>query len=106
MPTPSLGQKWTEDLITDEGHDSEQIYEFDGEESAVVIPEKYAPGNLTSRFSISYWMKHGETEGHGKEHILCSSDSEGRFLSKGKTKSGHKFQLMLSQPHNILQRMS
>ncbi|XP_022090488.1 calsyntenin-1-like isoform X2 [Acanthaster planci] len=77
LPSPSLGQKWTEDLLTDEGHDSEQIYEFDGEESAVIIPEKYAPSNLTYRFSISYWMKHGETEGLNKEHILCSSDSEG-----------------------------
>ncbi len=77
LPTPSLGQKWTEDLLTDEGHDSEQIYEFDGEESAVVIPEKYAPGNLTSQFSIAFWMKHGETEGLNKEHILCNSDSEG-----------------------------
>ncbi|XP_038075570.1 calsyntenin-1-like isoform X2 [Patiria miniata] len=77
LPSPGMGQKWTEDLLTDEGHDSEQIYEFDGEESAVIIPEKYAPTNLTNRFSVSFWMKHGETEGLNKEHIMCSSDSEG-----------------------------
>ena len=94
LPTPSLGQKWTEDLLTDEGHDSEQIYEFDGEESAVVIPEKYAPGNLTSQFSIAFWMKHGETEGLNKEHILCNSDSEGESHVPFEKKTHHNTNLL------------
>ncbi|XP_072036656.1 calsyntenin-1-like [Amphiura filiformis] len=77
LPTPNVGEKWTEDLNTDQGHDSDQIYEFDGVESAVIIPKKFAPQNLTDRFSISFWMKHGVNHGGNKEHILCNSDQVG-----------------------------
>lgn len=79
LPTPNVGEKWTEDLNTDQGHDSDQIYEFDGVESAVIVPKKFAPQNLTDRFSMSFWMKHGLNRGGNKEHILCNSDKVGKF---------------------------
>nr|XP_006818111.1 PREDICTED: calsyntenin-1-like [Saccoglossus kowalevskii] len=77
LPTPGLGHAWTEDLSSDEGYESDQIYEFDGEMSAVLVPDNIVPANLTDHFTISTWMKHGPNYGEGKETILCSSDKSG-----------------------------
>ncbi|XP_071946223.1 calsyntenin-1-like isoform X2 [Antedon mediterranea] len=76
LPTPNVGEKWTEDLQTDDGHENTQVYKFDGEDSHVSIPDKFVPKNLTSTFSITTWMKHGPSK-DVKETILCYSDAEG-----------------------------
>ncbi|XP_033097836.1 calsyntenin-1-like isoform X2 [Anneissia japonica] len=76
LPTPNVGEKWTEDLQTDEGHENTQVYKFNGEDSQVSIPDKFLPSSLNTTFSISTWMKHAP-EKDIKETILCYSDAEG-----------------------------
>ncbi|XP_013773618.1 calsyntenin-1-like [Limulus polyphemus] len=79
LPTPELGATWTRNLPTDEGHESDQIYEFDGATSAVV-PETVLNHNLTDNFTVAFWMKHeafpepNHTSHHVKEHIICNAD--------------------------------
>lgn len=78
LPSPSTGAEWTRDLPTDDGRESDQIYEFDGATNAVVIPEATLSHNLSSKFTISFWMKHepplDQTNKHIKEHIICNAD--------------------------------
>jgi len=81
LPSPGVGSEWIRDLPTDEGRESDQIYEFDGSTNAVVVPSSILNHNLTNKFSISFWMKHeppaeslhGNNK-HLKEHIICNSD--------------------------------
>lgn len=78
LPTPGLpGSEWTKKLATDEGHESDQMFEFDGVSSAVAIPNDVLDHGLSSQFTISTWMKHKpipHQEKHVKEHIICSAD--------------------------------
>lgn len=94
LPTPGLGSEWTRDLPTDEGRESDQIYEFDGNTNAVVVPESTLNHNLSSKFTISFWMKHeppgnefgdsrsgsGSNAKHIKEHILCNADDHSKYI--------------------------
>ena len=73
-------------MPTDDGHDGDQIYGFDGRTNAVVVPEGHADHMLKKHFTISTWMKHTfpmNVESHhkngNKEHILCMSDGEGEL---------------------------
>lgn len=64
-------------MISDEGHESDQIFEFDGENSAVAIPNNVLNHELAATFTISSWMKHKNhlpVDKHRKEHILCLAD--------------------------------
>ncbi|UYV68765.1 CLSTN2 [Cordylochernes scorpioides] len=79
LPSPGVGAEWTHQLPTDDGRESDQIYEFDGATNAVVIPEATLPHNLTNTFTLAFWMKHepsdlNATAPHRKEHILCNAD--------------------------------
>lgn len=77
LPTPGLGSEWTKNLPSDDGHESDQIYEFDGRTNAVVIPASTLNHNLTNTFTISTWMKHAgnsEVHSHVKESIICAAD--------------------------------
>ncbi|XP_054164903.1 calsyntenin-1-like isoform X2 [Oppia nitens] len=78
LPSPSTGAEWTRDLPTDDGRESDQIYEFDGATNAVVIPEATLNHNLTNKFTVSFWMKHepplDQNNKHIKEHIICNAD--------------------------------
>ncbi|XP_063219029.1 calsyntenin-1 [Bacillus rossius redtenbacheri] len=77
LPSPGIGSEWTRSLPTDEGRESDQIFEFDGASSAVAIPPDVLDHNLASTFTIATWMKHKqnpEQDKHVKEHILCSAD--------------------------------
>ncbi|XP_044741341.1 calsyntenin-1 isoform X2 [Chrysoperla carnea] len=77
LPTPDTGSEWTKPLISDEGHESDQIFEFDGQNSAVAIPNNVLNHELASVFTISTWMKHKNhlpVDKHRKEHILCLAD--------------------------------
>lgn len=61
----------------DEGRESDQMYEFDGSNTAVAIPNDVLDHGLSSAFTISTWMKHKPVthqDKHVKEHILCSAD--------------------------------
>lgn len=85
LPSPGVGAEWTKPLISDEGHESDQMFEFDGASTAVSIPNAVLDHNLPPTFTIATWMRHGQHIGqdkHIKEHILCSADdhSEYRFL--------------------------
>ncbi|XP_046910255.2 calsyntenin 1 [Dermatophagoides farinae] len=78
LPSPTTGSEWIRDLPTDEGRESDQIYEFDGTNNAVIVPENVFDHNLTSKFTISFWMKHepplDQSNKHIKEHIICNAD--------------------------------
>ncbi len=82
LPSPSTGAEWTRELPTDDGRESDQIYEFDGATNAVVIPEATLNHNLTNKFTISFWMKHepplDQTNKHIKEHIICNADDHSK----------------------------
>ncbi|XP_067826454.1 calsyntenin-1 isoform X3 [Heptranchias perlo] len=75
LPSPSSITNWTVGLPTDNGHDSDQVFEFNGTQ-AVKIPEGVLTTNLKEPFTISVWMRHGPGSSvHGeKETVLCNSD--------------------------------
>ncbi|XP_078413928.1 calsyntenin-1 isoform X3 [Cetorhinus maximus] len=75
LPSPSSNTNWTVGLPTDNGHDSDQVFEFNGTQ-AVKIPEGVLTTNLKEPFTISVWMRHGPGSSiHGeKETIFCNSD--------------------------------
>ncbi|XP_076359160.1 calsyntenin-1-like [Tachypleus tridentatus] len=79
LPTPELGVSWTRNIPTDDGHESDQIYQFDGATS-VVVPETVLNHNLTNNFTVAFWMKHerypepNHASHHMKEHIICNAD--------------------------------
>ncbi|KAM4652050.1 calsyntenin-1 [Discoglossus pictus] len=72
LPTPSSTTNWTIGLPTDNGHDSDQVFEFNGTQ-AVKIPEGIVTADLKEPFVISVWMRHGPGS-QEKETILCNSD--------------------------------
>ncbi|KAH9409789.1 Calsyntenin-2 [Tyrophagus putrescentiae] len=78
LPSSNSGAEWIRDLPTDEGRESDQIYEFDGASNSVLVPEDVFDHNLTSKFSVSFWMKHepplDQSNKHIKEHIICNAD--------------------------------
>lgn len=77
LPAPGAGKDWTAGLHSDEGHEGDLIYEFEGDSSGAVIPESILNHNLSSTFTISTWLKHKShpnADKHTKEHILCNAD--------------------------------
>ncbi|XP_042128402.2 calsyntenin-1 isoform X1 [Peromyscus maniculatus bairdii] len=72
LPSPSGSLNWTVGLPTDNGHDSDQVFEFNGTQ-AVRIPDGVVSLGPKEPFTISVWMRHGPF-GRKKETILCSSD--------------------------------
>lgn len=72
LPSPSSAANWTIGLPTDNGHDSDQVFEFNGTQ-AVKIPDGVVTVNLKEPFMISVWMRHGPGTKE-KETILCNSD--------------------------------
>ncbi|XP_064028342.1 calsyntenin-1 isoform X3 [Pogoniulus pusillus] len=72
LPPPSSVANWTIGLPTDNGHDSDQVFEFNGTQ-AVKIPDGVVTVNLKEPFMISVWMRHGPGTKE-KETILCNSD--------------------------------
>uniref|UniRef100_A0A8C0IXT9 Cadherin domain-containing protein n=1 Tax=Chelonoidis abingdonii TaxID=106734 RepID=A0A8C0IXT9_CHEAB len=75
LPPPSSTANWTVGLPTDNGHDSDQVFEFNGTQ-AVKIPDGVITVNLKEPFMISVWMRHGPGTKE-KETILCNSDKTG-----------------------------
>lgn len=41
LPTPGVGAEWTKPLISDEGHESDQMFEFDGKNDKLWIIALY-----------------------------------------------------------------
>uniref|UniRef100_A0A672I7I6 Calsyntenin-1 n=1 Tax=Salarias fasciatus TaxID=181472 RepID=A0A672I7I6_SALFA len=72
LPAPSSSANWTVGLPTDNGHDSDQVFEFNGTQ-AIKVPDGTVSTNLKEPFTISVWMRHGPGA-HEKETILCNSD--------------------------------
>ncbi|XP_050787366.1 calsyntenin-1 isoform X4 [Gopherus flavomarginatus] len=72
LPPPSSTANWTVGLPTDNGHDSDQVFEFNGTQ-AVKIPDGVVTVSLKEPFMISVWMRHGPGTKE-KETILCNSD--------------------------------
>jgi len=88
LPSPSAStggaRSWTHELPTDDGHESDQIFAFDGRTTALEIPVMTMEPTLGDKFTISTWMKHEEGKDSdevvpkgAKEHIICHSDGEG-----------------------------
>ncbi|KAK0096763.1 hypothetical protein PV326_004451 [Microctonus aethiopoides] len=77
LPTPGPTATWTAALTRDEGKEADEVFEFDGINSAAVIPGNVLDHNLAQTFSIGVWIKHLPRRGqdpHAKEHILCAAD--------------------------------
>ncbi|KAJ8705400.1 hypothetical protein PYW07_011227 [Mythimna separata] len=77
LPSPGVGNEWAKSLKPDSGRDGEQMFEFDGETTAAVVPESILPHDLVGSFSISTWMRHApapDADKHRKEHVLCLAD--------------------------------
>jgi len=77
LPSPGLGAEWTKSLPTDEGHESDPMFEFDGSSTAVVVPDGLVGHNPGENFTIATWLKHAphpELDRHTKEHIICNAD--------------------------------
>ncbi|CAG6021321.1 unnamed protein product [Menidia menidia] len=72
LPAPSNSANWTLGLPTDNGHDSDQVFEFNGTQ-AIKVPDGMVSNSLKEPFTISVWMRHGPGA-HEKETILCKSD--------------------------------
>ncbi|XP_053704277.1 calsyntenin-1 isoform X4 [Synchiropus splendidus] len=72
LPAPSTSANWTVGLPTDNGHDSDQVFEFNGTQ-AIKVPDGMVSTSLKEPFTISVWMRHGPGA-HEKETILCNSD--------------------------------
>ncbi|KAM9829615.1 calsyntenin-1 isoform X4 [Syngnathus typhle] len=72
LPAPSSSTNWTVGLPTDNGHDSDQVFEFNGTQ-AIKVPDGLVSTSLKEPFTISVWMRHGPGA-HEKETILCNSD--------------------------------
>uniref|UniRef100_A0A3Q4GQ70 Calsyntenin-1 n=1 Tax=Neolamprologus brichardi TaxID=32507 RepID=A0A3Q4GQ70_NEOBR len=72
LPAPSSSANWTVGLPTDNGHDSDQVFEFNGTQ-AIKVPNGMVSTSLKDPFTISVWMRHGPGA-HEKETILCNSD--------------------------------
>uniref|UniRef100_A0A671T7M2 Calsyntenin-1-like n=1 Tax=Sinocyclocheilus anshuiensis TaxID=1608454 RepID=A0A671T7M2_9TELE len=72
LPAPSNSANWTVGLPTDNGHDSDQVFEFNGTQ-AIKVPEGVVSTTLKEPFTISVWMRHGPG-GREKETILCNTD--------------------------------
>ncbi|XP_067658784.1 calsyntenin-1-like [Haliotis asinina] len=81
LPSPSLAA-WTRNLPTDDGHESDQLFSFDGHSNAVEVPDVHFNHTIHEHFTISTWMKHEALESYSsqhrapKEHVLCMSDGE------------------------------
>uniref|UniRef100_A0A8C9X1B9 Calsyntenin-1 n=1 Tax=Sander lucioperca TaxID=283035 RepID=A0A8C9X1B9_SANLU len=75
LPAPSSSANWTVGLPTDNGHDSDQVFEFNGTQ-AIKVPDGMVSTSLKEPFTISVWMRHGPGA-HEKETILCNSDKTG-----------------------------
>ncbi|XP_061759919.1 calsyntenin-1 isoform X3 [Nerophis ophidion] len=72
LPAPSSSVNWTVGLPTDNGHDSDQVFEFNGTQ-AVKVPDGLVSTSLKEPFTVSVWMRHGPGANE-KETILCNSD--------------------------------
>ncbi|KAL4645911.1 calsyntenin-1-like [Arapaima gigas] len=72
LPAPTGSTRWTASLPTDNGHDSDQVFEFNGTQ-VVKIPAGVVSAVLAQPFTIAVWMRHGPG-GHDKETLLCNSD--------------------------------
>ncbi|KAJ7306370.1 hypothetical protein JRQ81_009714 [Phrynocephalus forsythii] len=72
LPPPSTAANWTVGLPTDNGHDSDQVFEFNGTQ-AVRIPDGVVAVDTKQPFVISVWMRHGPGA-REKEAVLCNSD--------------------------------
>lgn len=76
LPSPSSITNWTAGLPTDNGHDSDQVFEFNGTQ-AVKVPDGVVSTSLKEPFTVSVWMRHGPGS-REKETILCNSDKTGK----------------------------
>ncbi|KAL4221800.1 hypothetical protein ACF0H5_020054 [Mactra antiquata] len=84
LPAPSLNANWTNAIPTDDGHDGDKVYMFNGVDIAVEVPNEQVDHNLHKHFTFSTWMKHtypntvvtNHKKGN-KEHLLCMSDGDG-----------------------------
>uniref|UniRef100_A0A670J5C5 Calsyntenin 1 n=1 Tax=Podarcis muralis TaxID=64176 RepID=A0A670J5C5_PODMU len=72
LPPPSSTANWTIGLPTDNGHDSDQVFEFNGTQ-AVKVPDNVVTVNMKEPFVVSVWMRHGPGA-REKETIICNSD--------------------------------
>jgi hypothetical protein len=82
-----LTSNWTNAIPTDDGHDGDKVYMFNGVDIAVEVPNNHIDHKLRRHFTISTWMKHtypntvvSSHKKGNKEHLLCMSDGDGKLF--------------------------
>ncbi|CAG5135956.1 unnamed protein product, partial [Candidula unifasciata] len=81
LPSPD-SSGWSHNIPTDDGHEMDQVFSFDGQNNALEVPESVFNHMLHDQFTISAWLRHGESLASSqakapKEHIFCMSDGNG-----------------------------
>ncbi|CAG5130515.1 unnamed protein product, partial [Candidula unifasciata] len=81
LPSPDTAE-WSHNIPTDDGHEMDQVFSFDGQNNALEVPESVFTHMLHDHFTVSVWLRHGPVQASSqskapKEHILCMSDGEG-----------------------------
>ncbi|XP_037089773.1 calsyntenin-1-like, partial [Pollicipes pollicipes] len=97
LPSPSAGAEWTRPLPRDHGHESDEVFQFDGVSTAVVVPPSVMKPQLGTTFTVSMWLRHADHPGqdkHVKEHILCNADDH--------RMNRHHYALFIRNCHLIL----
>lgn len=69
LPSPGPGKEWTSPLHSDEGHEGDLIFQFEGDNSGIRIPDEVMSHNLTNTFTISSWMKH---KSHSADKVVTN----------------------------------
>jgi len=85
LPTPGPTASWTSSLSRDEGREADEIFEFDGVDSAAIVPNDVLEHSLAQKFTIGIWVKHRprpRQDPHVKEHILCAADDHSESLAR------------------------
>lgn len=83
MPSPDT-EGWTHNIPTDDGHEMDEVFSFDGHSTALEVPESVFNHVLHKRFTISAWLRHDASQvsypqaKSPKEHIVCMSDGDGK----------------------------
>lgn len=82
LPSPE-SSGWAHNIPTDDGHEMDQVFSFDGHSNALEVPDSVFDHVLHRHFTVSAWLRHDDSNvmrhqaKSPKEHIVCMSDGDG-----------------------------
>lgn len=101
LPSPD-SSGWSHNIPTDDGHEMDQVFSFDGQNNALEVPESVFNHMLHEQFTISAWLRHGDYSATSqskapKEHIFCMSDGNGEYMPSGLFVENHYWTSILNE---------